>query len=333
MISSTDFQKAVELINKSERIMITTHIKPDGDACGCVVAVCEALRAAGKDITPILPTAWPQWYEFLFAERPAILGEDVQVDDLKAGRPGQFDLIIVVDADSFSQLGKFEEFLKQNDKPVLVIDHHVTSDGVGDVKVIDSSAAAAGLVVFELLRYAGWKVTDQIAEALFVAVATDTGWFQFNNTDSRVHRTIAELIEAGARPTPLYDKLFHSFSQARFNLLVLLLNTLELHLDGRFATMQITQQDFQRTGTDYTDTENIINECHRIGTVRASAMFVELKDGRIRCSLRSRGAINVSEIATKFGGGGHKMAAGTYLPGPMENAKKLIFNEIAKVLS
>ncbi|MFH1716889.1 MAG: bifunctional oligoribonuclease/PAP phosphatase NrnA [Planctomycetota bacterium] len=332
MISSIDFQKTVELIEKSERILITTHIKPDGDACGSVVAMCDALRAAGRNIKPVLATPAPQWYEFLFVDKAAVLGEDVSIEELTAGRLGKFDLIIVVDADSFIQLGKFEEYLRQNDKPVLVIDHHVTSDGVGDVKLIDSTAAATGLVVFELLEHAGWTVTEKIAEALFVAIATDTGWFQFNNTDSRVHRAIAELIDAGAKPTPIYDKLYHNFSQARFGLMAAALNTLELHLDGRYATMEISQQDFQRTGTDYTDTENLINECHRIGTVRASALFVELKDGRIRCSLRSRGTINVSQIAGKFGGGGHKMASGTYLPGPMESAKKLILAEMKRHL-
>ena len=111
-----------------------------------------------------------------------------------------------------------------------------------------------------------------------------------------------------------------------------MLDKLELHLDGRYAAMQITRQDFERTGAAYSDTENLINGCHRIGTVEASALFIELKDGRIRCSLRSRGPLDVSIIASKFGGGGHTMAAGTFLPGPLENAKQLILDEISKSL-
>jgi phosphoesterase RecJ-like protein len=112
-----------------------------------------------------------------------------------------------------------------------------------------------------------------------------------------------------------------------------MLDTLELHLDGRFATMSILQQDFARTGAAHADTENFINECHRISSVKVSSLFVELKDGRIRCSLRSRGAVDVSEIAAKFGGGGHRMAAGTYLPGPIETAKELILKEVAERLA
>ncbi|MHC4118727.1 MAG: DHH family phosphoesterase, partial [Planctomycetota bacterium] len=88
--------------------------------------------------------------------------------------------------------------------------------------------------------------------------------------------------------------------------------------------------DFERTGAGYSDTENLINECHRISTVKASALFIELEDGRIRCSLRSRGGMEVNRVAARFGGGGHKMAAGTYLPGPLENAKQLILDEMAK---
>ena len=331
MKNNDDFQKAVELINKSSNILITSHTRPDGDACGCIAAMCAALEALGKNVTPLLLSAVPQWYEFLFSEMPAVLGEDVQLDELTAGR---FDLILIVDTNSHSQLLKFNDYLKQNEKPVLVIDHHETSDGLGDVDLVDSDAAAAGLIVLDLLKYAGWPVTEKIAESLFVALATDTGWFQFSNSNSRVYRACAELIDAGVKPTQIYDHLYLNFSQERFKLMVGMLNKLELHLDGRYAVMQISQQDFERTGAAYSDTESLINECHRIGTVKASTLFIELKDGRIRCSLRSRGplTLDVSKIAAKFGGGGHTMAAGTFLPGPLENAKQLILEEVSKTM-
>ncbi len=328
MTTSSDLQKAVELIDKSENVLVVTHTKPDGDACGCVAAICEAMAAVGKNVKPLLLSPVSQWYAFLFLEKVPVLGEDIQLQELTAGRFGQFDLIVIVDTNSTSQLPKFDEYLKQTDTPVLVIDHHETSDGLGDVEVIDRSAAAAGLIVLDLFKHAGWPVTEQIAEALFVAVATDTGWFQFSNTDGRTYRACAELIDAGVKPTQIHTELYQNFSQGRFDLMVAMLNSLELHLDGRYAVMQITQQDFERTGTADSDTENLINECHRIGTVRASALFIELKDGRIRCSLRSRGGPDVSQIALKFGGGGHTTAAGTHLPGPLKNAKQLILAEM-----
>jgi phosphoesterase RecJ-like protein len=330
MIKNDDFQKAVELINKSSNILITSHTKPDGDACGCIAAMCYTLEALSKNVTPLMLSAVPQWYEFLFTEKPAVLDEDVKLDELTAGQFGQFDLILIVDTNSHSQLAKFSDYLKQNDVPVLILDHHETSDGLGDLELVDSDAAATALIVLDLFKYAGWPITEKIAKALFVAVATDTGWFQFSNTDSRVYRACAELIDAGVKPTQIYDHLYLNFSYPRFRLMAGMLDKLELHLDGRYAVMQITRQDFERTGAAYSDTENLINECHRIDSVEASALFIELKDGRIRCSLRSRGSLDVSKIAAKFGGGGHTMAAGTFLPGPLENAKQLILDEVSK---
>ncbi len=329
LMVGSSFQEAVDLIEKSGGVLVTTHTKPDGDACGCVAVLCDALAALGKEAQPLMLSDVPGWYEFVFADKVPVLGRDVTVEQLAGGKLGEFDLIMVADTDSFSQLGDFEKYLKGNDKAVLVIDHHITSDGVGDVKIADSSAAATGLIVFELAKYAGWGITERMAQALFVAIATDTGWFQFSNTDSRVYNTCGQLIEAGAKPTEIYEKLYHNFSYARFRLMLAMLETLELHFDGQFASQHILRRDFERTGAAYEDTENLINECHRIGTLEAWALFVELKDGRIRCSLRSKGAVDVSKIAQKFGGGGHKVAAGTYLPGPLEDAKRLILNEMA----
>jgi len=330
MISSKDFQKAVELINKSSNILLMTHIKPDGDACGSVAAMHDTLNALGKKAKLILPSEVPEWYEFLFAERVPILGKDVTLQQLKQGQFFEPDLIVLIDVNSNNQLSKFSEYLKQNEKPVLVIDHHITNDGLGDVELIDTTAAATSLIIFDFLKYANWPITEKIAQALFVAVATDTGWFQFSNTDSRVHQSCAELIEAGVNNTKIYHDLYQNFSPQRFNLMTAMLNTLELHLNGRFATQHILQADFERTGATLKDTENLINECRRVSTVEAAALFVQLPDGRIKCSLRSRSDIDVRKIAAKFGGGGHTTAAGVHLSGSLQDAKQLILGEMEK---
>jgi len=332
MANSKEFQKAIELINKFSSILITTHIKPDGDACGCLAAMRDALTTRGKEVKQLLLTPLPEWYAFLFAEKVPVLGHDIEIEELVQGQFGEFDLIIIIDTNSYSQLPKFEQYLKQTDKPVLVIDHHVTTEGLGTIELVEPEAAAAALIVYDLFKYAKWNITEKIAQALFVAAATDTGWFQFSNTDSRVFRICAELIEAGANPVELYHDLYQNFSPARFKLLAIMLSTLELHFDGRFATQYLRQQDFEQAGAAYEDTEDLINECQRISTVEVVALFVELKDGRIKLSLRSKGGVDVCKIAAKFGGGGHTMAAGAHLPGPLENAKQLIMAEIEKTI-
>ncbi|UCE50655.1 MAG: DHH family phosphoesterase, partial [Phycisphaerales bacterium] len=187
MTEIDDLDKTVELIDKSENVLVTTHEKPDGDACGCIVALCETFRALGKRAQPLFLSPLPVWYEFVPLERIPVLGQDLQKEELMEERFGHFDLIVIVDANSKNQLPGLEKFLQQRKAPILVIDHHVTSDGLGDVELSDEGAAATGLIVLDLLKHAGWPVTEKIAEALFVATATDTGWFQFLNTDSRVH--------------------------------------------------------------------------------------------------------------------------------------------------
>ena len=373
MIKEADFQKAVELIGKSNKVLITTHTRPDGDGCGCIAAISQTLTALGKNAEMLLLSELPAWYEFLFEQKSAAGRRDLAEGGPEIFSPStslgmvspsnhkktkiDYDLIIIVDTAAYSQLPELDKYLKKlktkNSKlktPVLVIDHHAAPESSvedrigGDVRLIDSNAAAAALIVFDLLKYAGWPITQKIAEALFVAVSTDTGWFRFDNTDSKALRVCAELIDAGAKPAKIHHDLYQNYSPQRLKLMVKMLDTLELHLDGRFAIQHLTQADFKRTGAKLNDTENLIDECRRINSVEAAALFVELADGQIKVSLRSTcacdtcagttgagmGAVDVCKIAAKFGGGGHKMAAGTHLPGPIDNAKKLIFDAVAE---
>jgi len=326
MLTSNDFQKAVELINRSKNVLITTHIKADGDAIGCCAAMEEGLIALGKKAQILLLSPLPSWYAFLLEHKVPVLDVDLSPEQLTAGGLGDFDLIIIADTNSFSQLPKFDNYLKQSGASVLVIDHHKTSDQLGDVELVDTSAAAASCVVFDLFRFANWPITAKIAQAIFAGITCDTGWFHFNNTDSRCYRDCAELLDAGAKPSLVYHSVFQSFSPQRFRLMTAMLNTLQLHFNDRVATQFITMQDFKTTGAKSEDTENLIDECQRIGSVEVAVLFVELTDGRIRCSLRSRGVVDVARIAATFGGGGHTAAAGAYLPGPLENAKQLILD-------
>ncbi|MHC4122632.1 MAG: DHH family phosphoesterase [Planctomycetota bacterium] len=331
-MTDCDFQQAIELIDKSGDVLVITHSRPDGDACGCVVAMAEVLKSLGKNVKMLMLSQVPKWYEFLFDEGIAVLGNDVTLEQLKKGDFFAPELIVIVDTNSLSQLPGFDEYLKENDRPILIIDHHITNDGLGEVELIDTSAAASGVIVFDLLKYAGWKITEKIAQALFVAIVTDTGWFRFGNTDSRTLGVCAELIKDGLKPASIYKELYQKFSPQRFKLMTVMLGSLELCFDGRYAVQCLRQGDFEETGASYSDTEDLINECQRIGSVEAAALFVERADGRIKCSLRSSGEIDVSQIAQKFGGGGHKAAAGTHLDGPIEKAKEQIKNEVEKRL-
>jgi phosphoesterase RecJ-like protein len=327
MPDSQTFQQAIDLITSSKSVLLTTHIRPDGDACGCVRALVEIIRQEGKKAQTLFMSPLSAWYQSLFDEAPLILGNDVSADQLSDAY-ADVDLVIIVDTDSKVQLPGFDEWLIHCEKKILVIDHHITGDNLGDVSLVDTAAAAAGEVVFDLIKIAGWRITERIAESIFIALSTDTGWFKFGNTDSRIFHTAAELIDAGAKPNEIYRLLYQSFTPSRLYLMTRMLDHLELHADGRVATQYILRKDFDETGACGPDTENLIDECQRIETVEVAALFTELADGNFRCSLRSKGHVDVRKIAQKYGGGGHTLASGVNLEGSLNAVIHSIVDEI-----
>lgn len=327
-----DFQKAVDLISGSTRVLLTTHIRPDGDACGCIRAMADVLTQLGKTPQMLFMSPLASWYESLFDEKPPVLGNDIKQEDL-ANVYADVDLVIIVDTNSKVQLPGFADWLCASGKKILVIDHHITGDHLGDVEVIDTGAAAAGEIVFDLIRYAGWPVDIRIAESIFIALSTDTGWFKYSNADSRIFHTAAQLIEAGVNPNVIYQRMYQSFTPARLRLMTRMLEHLELHDDGRIATQYILRRDFDETGASGPDSENLIDECQRIGSVEAAALLIELADGGFRCSLRSKGRVDVRVIAQQHGGGGHTLASGVNINDTLENIVAMIVREISAQLN
>ncbi|MDD5011854.1 MAG: bifunctional oligoribonuclease/PAP phosphatase NrnA [Phycisphaerae bacterium] len=330
MSITDDFKKAVDLLNAKKSWLITSHTRPDGDAVGSIKALCETAKQFSKTAQPILLSPPARWYNNLFSPPVPVLGNDIKIEDLQTDK---YDLVIIVDTNSYVQLPEFDKWLKASKIPVLVIDHHVTGDGLGDVEIIDDTAAATGEIVYDLLKFAKWQITPVIAEALFIAISTDTGWFRFDNTDSRVLRNASALIELGAKPSAVYHEMFQNYSPERLKLLAKMLSKIELYHDGKIVLQSVSRADFDQTGATGPDTEDFVNESQRISTVEAAALFVELKDGGFRCSLRSNGSVDVQKIAKDLGGGGHKVASGVNLKGPLEEAKKLILEKIEKQLS
>jgi phosphoesterase RecJ-like protein len=329
-IQNKQYKAALDLIHASKKVLITTHLRPDGDACGCLRAMAEGLGAAGKDVQCLLLSPLASWYEAMFERKIPVLGNDIKKEQLPE-KFADIDLIVIVDTNSLVQLPGLEDWLKTAraaGKKILVIDHHVTNDGLGDIELIDSVASAAGEIIYDFFKAVGWAITPAVAEAIFVAISTDTGWFKYGNADSRIFHTAAELIQAGAKPNEIYRRMYQSFTPSRLKLMTRMLEHLELHNDGRVATQYILRKDFDETNSSGPDTENLIDECQRIQTVDIAVLFVELADGKFRCSLRSKGKVDVRKIAQKFGGGGHTLASGVNLQGPLDSAKASILAEI-----
>ncbi|MBN1123584.1 MAG: bifunctional oligoribonuclease/PAP phosphatase NrnA [Sedimentisphaerales bacterium] len=336
MVTETDFQQAIQLIEQANYVLMTCHTRPDGDAVGSMRAMVDVLAGLGKTVQPLLLSPLAPWYEFLFETPLPVLTDDIPLEQFHNGRFETCDLVMIIDTNSYVQLPEFDRWLRETHKKVLVVDHHITGDNLGDVELIDTEAAAAGEIIFDLIKHAGWPMTNRIAEALFVALSTDSGWFKFANADARLYRNAAELVEAGANPAIIYQKLYQNFSPARMQLMVRMLQSMELHHNGRVAVQHILRSDFDRAGATGRDTENLIDECQRIGSVEVAVLFVELGEDQsrghsgFRCSLRSKGHVDVRSIAQRYGGGGHKMASGVNMEGDLDQVKKTILDAIAE---
>ncbi len=223
------------------------------------------------------------------------------------------DAVVVVDTCAWSQLEPIAEFLKRAPR-TLVIDHHPTRDPVatrpGDLRLFDESAGAVCLIIAELVKSAGLAFDPALATALLVGIATDTGWFRFSSTDGRVLRMAAELVDAGAPPAPIYRAIYEQDAPGKLRLLGRMLQNLELLAGGRLAVLKLRRADFDAVGADGTMTEDLVNEAGRLEGIEAILLFTEEPDGSIRVNLRSKQALDVAALASRFGGGGHARAAG-----------------------
>ncbi len=310
----------------ARRLLLTTHVRPDGDALGSVAALHRSASAAGRTAHIVVPDVVPRRYAFLLADLP--LEPVGRFAELAAGA----DAVVVVDTCAWEQLEPLAEALGPLRGKAVVIDHHATADDVAAVAWRDESAAAAGVMVAELLEHLGWPVDAPAADALAAAVCTDTGWMRFPNTDARALRAVAALTQRGANLAELYERIYQSDRPQRLALLAAALSSLRLLARGHLAVMALTRSDFQRTGAAGAETEDFVNEPLRLAGVEVSVILVEQPEGPVRVSLRSRRRVDVSAVAERFGGGGHARAAGCRVAGDLAAATEQVVGACTEAL-
>lgn len=312
-----DLRAIADRIAAAKSLVITTHARPDGDGLGSMVALGRMATKAGKSVQLVCEDV-PLRYQFLFPDqRPAGI---LRFATLAA----RTDEIVLLDTSTPAQLEPNTEVFRAVHDKTLVLDHHAVGGEVGIVQWVDEHAAATAVMVAELVEVLGWEIDCVAAEALLTGIASDTGWLQYANTDGRCLRLAGELVDLGVRPDKLYHQLYHNARLERLKLLGRVLDSLELHCDGRLAMMTVMGEDFAATGAKPGETENLVNASLEIGTVETAIILVE-NDENIRVSLRSRDVLDVAAIARQFGGGGHRRAAGARVSDSMEVVKdKLI---------
>ena len=334
-VSSPDPYRAVlDVLATRARVLVTTHVRPDGDALGSSVGLILGLRAKGIDAELLVLSKLPRKYAFVVTDNA------VTVHDADAGWPAaladlsRFDALAVCDTGTWNQLPGLKERVAGWEVPKLVIDHHLTQEDWATAKLVVTEAAAAAEVVGELLDRWGVPLTPAIATALFLGIASDTGWFQFANTRPHTFRLAARLVEGGLDADRMYQRLYQNERAERVALQTRAQQSMELLAGGRLAVMAVTKQDFADTGGSAGDTENVINIPLQIRAVQASILLTEPPEGGpIRVSLRSKGQVDVAKFAERFDGGGHARAAGLKFSGTLEAAREAVVAALTSALA
>jgi bifunctional oligoribonuclease and PAP phosphatase NrnA len=323
---SIDWSPLVELVQLHQRFLLTTHVRPDPDGLGSQLALADVLDGMGKEVHLVIASKFPPKYSFLDSERR--IQRFVPPGDAYRN----VDVMIVLDTGTWNQLGDFGPFFKAAAAKKVVIDHHLSQDDLGALRLVDTGAEATGRLVWEAAQALGRPLSTRAATALYAALATDTGWFRHKNTTAETQLLAAELTRAGADPPLLFDQIYEQNTLARQHLYGLMLTRLRVAEQGRIAYTEIRKTDYAETGATPQDTEDMVGSTRGIIGVEVGLLFLEQPDGGVKISFRSRAQVDVARLAEQFGGGGHRLAAGATLPTSLPEAQRRVLDAVRLAL-
>lgn len=297
----SELQRVAEAVAQAESLALACHVGPDGDALGSMLAFGLAARNNGKEVVASFgsPFHIPANLRFLPADLLVVPGDF----------PEQPETMVVFDAGSADRLGELGSHAGKAGM-LIVLDHHATNGGFGDLAVVDSSAAATGEIVFELFGLLGWEIDQEIATCLHTSLVTDTGRFSYSNTTSETLRIAAELIEAGAVPSEISRHVYEETPFGYLQVSAIALSRAHLDEERGIVTASVTDEDLDAAGIDWGDIDGLIDTLRLAREADVAALAKVHDDGRVKVSLRSRGDTDVGSLAAKMGGGGHRLAAG-----------------------
>jgi phosphoesterase RecJ-like protein len=305
---------------------LTTHVRPDGDGIGSILALGDVLRQMGKEVRLVLLSSFPPRYRFLDPDHK------IEVFAKSGDAWKNCDAVVVMDTGTWNQLGDFGPFLRNLTVPKVVIDHHVTQDDLGALQLVDVKAEATGRLCYEAIQALGQSLSQKAANDLLVALGMDTGWFQHSNTTAASFALASELVKVGAQPNPISDQLFQNSPLARLKLNGIVLERLQVTCGGLVAHTEIRLADYAATGATPADTEDLVNYTRSVAGVEVGLLFMEQPKGGVKVSFRSRSKVDVARLAETFGGGGHQRAAGATIHASLEEARNQVLAAVADAL-
>ncbi len=304
----------------SGKIMITTHKNPDGDAVGSSLGWFNFLKKLGKDVRVIYSDRVPFFFDFL----PGIGNVEV-TDEVKE----QFDWVIITDVSDPKRTG-FSEIPAEKS---LVIDHHITAEPFTDYAIVEPEISSTCELSYHIMKMIDEKLIDlSVAIPIYTGIVTDTGGFNYSNTSPETHTVAAELLKLGVNPYEVYTNIFERNRINKLKLLELVLKTLSFELNQKVAHITLFRKFLEETGAYPEEAEGFINYPRSIAGVEVAVFFKEIEENYWKVSMRSKGKVNVAEVAKAMGGGGHKMAAGFETRGILEEIKRELFKKLEEAL-
>jgi bifunctional oligoribonuclease and PAP phosphatase NrnA len=324
----TELDQVVEEIRQADKLLLTTHENPDGDALGSLLAMHQILQLLGKDSVMFMAAKeFPLPYEYRDMPFQGVLNEPPADVDERT--------VMFLDCGNIDRMPV--DFLQRDGVHIVNVDHHHDNTRFGTVNLVDPRASSTAEIVFRLAKELGVEITPPIADALYVALVTDTGRFMYENTTPEAHRMAAELIEAGVVVDDVYRRLYENLPFGRVQLLARALERVERFDGGALTVTHLTRSDFEETATLETDSEGIVDHIRSVQGTAVAALVRELlngnSNGRRKVSLRATDSrVDVSRIARSLGGGGHRQAAGFSTDLPLPELLERLRNEVGAQL-
>jgi bifunctional oligoribonuclease and PAP phosphatase NrnA len=306
-------------LRAANKILILSHVRPDGDAIGSQLAMILTLRQLGKQVKAWNQDGLPDTMRFL---------PESQLVTKPPAEPETFDLVLALDTASRPRLGTPLQSIASASLWIN-LDHHASNPRFGDLVYIDISAPATGQIIFELIQVAQFPMNAEIAQALFAAISTDTGSFRYPNTRVRTFEVAAELVKAGVDVGAISQQLYDRLPKRRIDLLGKILPEARFEANNRVASLSLTMEAKTALAIQPDDIDGLIDYVRSVGTVEVALFFEELEEGKVRISMRSKDPkIDVNRICSEFGGGGHPLAAGVRMRGSLAEVRNTVIKRV-----
>ncbi len=325
MLANNTFSEIGKAIEDHTSFVVVSHVRPDGDAIGSILALGHALEQMGKSVRYLNNDGCPQSLKFLPGSEKIEVSRDVGFLDA--------EVVFTLDTAAHTRIGEESLEAIKNAKLLINIDHHISNPGYGDLNYIDSKSPATGQIIYELLIALNLPVSEISRDSIYVAVSTDTGSFQYPGTTQRTYEMAADLVGRGLNVGEINQLTYDNQPYRKVELMRALLNSLDRSDDGLIVWWDLRMETKNELGLVDDDTEGMIDFIRSVKGVVVAAFFEDLDGGKVRVSLRSKySGVNASEICGVFGGGGHSLAAGIRMVGPLEDAREKVLVEIREAI-